>query len=49
MTEREFGIIGAGQMAEAIVRGLIETRVYSPEQILAADVAQPRRDVSSPP
>jgi pyrroline-5-carboxylate reductase len=38
-------VIGAGQMAEAIVRGLIETKLFAPEEILAADMAEARRNV----
>src|SRR5256885_15171706 len=43
----ELGIIGAGQMAEAIVRGLLRSGLYGPEQLIAADVAQARRDLFS--
>lgn len=39
----EMGIIGAGQMAEAIVRGLLQSGLYAPPQLIAADVAEPRR------
>jgi pyrroline-5-carboxylate reductase len=39
----EMGIIGAGQMAEAIVRGLLQSGLYAPQQLIAADVAEPRR------
>src|SRR4051794_25322574 len=39
----ELGIIGAGQMAEAIVRGLLRANLYRPEQLIAADVAEARR------
>jgi pyrroline-5-carboxylate reductase len=39
----ELGIIGAGQMAEAIVRGLLRSGLYRPEQLIAADVADVRR------
>jgi pyrroline-5-carboxylate reductase len=39
----ELGIIGAGQMAEAIVRGLLRAGLFKPEQLIAADVAEPRR------
>jgi pyrroline-5-carboxylate reductase len=39
----ELGIIGAGQMAEAIVRGLLRSGLYRPEQLIAADVADARR------
>jgi pyrroline-5-carboxylate reductase len=39
----ELGIIGAGQMAEAIVRGLLRAGLFKAEQMIAADVAEPRR------
>ena len=39
----ELGIIGAGQMAEAIVRGLLRAGLFKSEQLIAADVAEPRR------
>jgi pyrroline-5-carboxylate reductase len=37
------GIIGAGNMAEAIVRGLLRGNVLRPDQIIAADVSAERR------
>jgi pyrroline-5-carboxylate reductase len=40
-------IIGAGQMAEAIVRGLLSAGVYAPSQLIAADVAEARRALFS--
>jgi pyrroline-5-carboxylate reductase len=43
----ELGIIGAGQMAEAIVRGLLRAGLYRPEQLIAADVAPARRELFS--
>lgn len=39
----ELGIIGAGNMAEAIVRGVIGRGVLVPAQIIAADVSPQRR------
>jgi pyrroline-5-carboxylate reductase len=39
----ELGIIGAGNMAEAIVRGILRARLLAPGQIIVADVAAPRR------
>ena len=39
------GIIGAGNMAEAIVRGIIATQVLRPSEIIAADTAAARRDL----
>ena len=39
----QLAIIGAGQMAEAIVRGMLQSRLYQPSQLIAADVAEARR------
>lgn len=39
----ELGIIGAGNMAEAIARGVIGAKLFQPGQILAADVSPERR------
>lgn len=41
----ELGIVGAGQMAEAIVRGVLRAKLFSPGQMIAADVAAPRREL----
>jgi pyrroline-5-carboxylate reductase len=41
----QLAIIGAGQMAEAIVRGLLRSGQYLPAHIIAADVAEPRRNL----
>ncbi|HYE21397.1 MAG TPA: pyrroline-5-carboxylate reductase [Tepidisphaeraceae bacterium] len=41
----ELGIIGAGQMAEAIVRGVIRGGLFEAGQMIAADVSDARRDV----
>src|SRR5438874_12246574 len=43
----ELGIIGAGQMAEAIVRGLLRAGLYQADQLIAADVAEARRRLFS--
>lgn len=43
--EYELGIIGAGNMAEAIARGVISRGVLAPAQIIAADVSAPRREL----
>jgi pyrroline-5-carboxylate reductase len=43
----ELGIIGAGQMAEAIVRGLLRSGLYRLEQLIAADVSDGRRQLFS--
>ena len=39
----DLGIIGAGNMAEAIVRGITSKRILRPDQMIAADVAPQRR------
>jgi pyrroline-5-carboxylate reductase len=41
----ELGIIGAGNMAEAIARGVIAKDVLRADQIIAADVSAQRREV----
>jgi pyrroline-5-carboxylate reductase len=43
----ELAILGAGNMAEAIARGLVRGGVYTPQQIIAADVSAERRDLFS--
>jgi pyrroline-5-carboxylate reductase len=41
----ELGILGAGNMAEAIARGVIRSGLLQPSQILAADVSPQRREL----
>ena len=41
----ELGIIGAGNMAEAIARGVMNKRVLRADQIVAADVSPQRREL----
>lgn len=41
----ELGIIGAGNMAEAIVRGVIASGLFQPSQIFAADPTPARLDL----
>jgi len=41
----DLGIIGAGNMAEAIARGVIAKGVLRPEKIIAADVSPQRREL----
>jgi pyrroline-5-carboxylate reductase len=41
----ELGILGAGNMAEAIVRGVLVGGQVRPEQIIAADVSPQRREL----
>lgn len=45
MQHVELGIVGAGNMAEAIVRGVVRAGVVRPEQIFAADPDEKRREV----
>jgi pyrroline-5-carboxylate reductase len=39
------GVIGTGNMAEAIVRGLLANGVFEPSQIIAADASPARREL----
>jgi len=41
----ELGIIGAGNMAEAITRGVVRAGLFQPTQIIAADVSPARREL----
>ena len=41
----DLGIIGAGNMAEAIARGVLRASLLRPDQIIAADVSEPRRQL----
>src|SRR5688572_9763233 len=41
----ELGIIGAGNMAEAIVRGVIRAGLFPPVDLIAADVSAQRREI----
>src|SRR4051812_30154668 len=41
----DLAILGAGNMAEAIARGVIRGNVFKPPQIIAADVAPARREL----
>ena len=43
----ELGIIGAGNMAEAIVRGVLRAGLFRPDQVIAADVSPQRRELFS--
>ena len=47
MMKREYmklGFIGAGNMAEAILRGLIHRQMFRPEQVMAADPSAAQRE-----
>lgn len=39
----ELGFIGAGNMAEAIARGVLRARVFGAEQLIASDISPERR------
>lgn len=41
----ELGIIGAGNMAEAITRGILRAKLLEAKQIIAADVSPQRREL----
>ncbi len=45
MSDRELGIIGSGNMAQAIVRGVIGAGFVPADRIIASDVAAPARAV----
>lgn len=47
MASYELGIIGAGNMAEAIARGVTRAGLLSPDQVIAADVSPARRELFS--
>ncbi len=42
MLEKRLGFVGAGQMAEALMRGIIESGLSLPEHMMASDVDQQR-------
>ena len=41
---KKLGFIGGGNMAEALAHGLIAHRVFKPADLIASDVAAPRRN-----
>lgn len=43
MREERVGFIGAGQMAEAIARGILAAGLFPPGALTASDIAEPRR------
>jgi pyrroline-5-carboxylate reductase len=43
MRNERLGFIGAGQMAEAIARGVLAAELFPPAALAASDVAEPRR------
>jgi pyrroline-5-carboxylate reductase len=40
---RTIGFIGAGNMAEAMVRGLLEAKLVTADQIIASDIVEAKR------
>ena len=42
---RSLGLLGAGNMAEALVRGIIQSRVIAARHVIASDVSAERRDL----
>ena len=43
LKDKALGFIGAGNMAEAIIRGIIKNQVVLPDRILASDISDKRR------
>lgn len=43
--QNRLGFIGAGNMAEAIARGVLGAKLYRPAEMIAADVSPQRREV----
>jgi pyrroline-5-carboxylate reductase len=43
MSDIKLGFLGAGNMAEAIARGILRAKIFGPRQILASDVQERRR------
>jgi pyrroline-5-carboxylate reductase len=42
--EKRIGFIGAGNMSEALIRGIIESGLVKPEEIIAGEILPERRD-----
>jgi pyrroline-5-carboxylate reductase len=45
MLEQRIGFLGAGQMAEALIRGWLQAGVSTPDKIIASDVMAARREL----
>jgi len=45
MQKRRLAFIGAGNMAEAMCRGILRAGLYAPETVLAADISAERREL----
>ncbi|HKV53315.1 MAG TPA: NAD(P)-binding domain-containing protein, partial [Candidatus Binataceae bacterium] len=41
---KKLGFIGGGNMAEALIRGLLERRVFAPSDLIASDIDGGRRN-----
>lgn len=44
LQEKKIGFIGGGAMAEALIRGIINTGLIQPQQIVVSDIIDQRRD-----
>lgn len=44
LKDERLGFIGAGNMAEAMIRGIIQNQVVLPDRILASDISDERRE-----
>ncbi|MGB4782231.1 pyrroline-5-carboxylate reductase family protein, partial [Candidatus Methylomirabilis sp.] len=40
---RTIGFIGAGNMAEALIRGLLEAKLVTADQLIASDIVEAKR------
>ncbi|KAF0121687.1 MAG: proC [bacterium] len=47
LADKKIGFIGSGNMAEAIIKGVIRAGVVSPKNILSSDVSEDRRRLFS--
>ena len=43
MTDKTIGFIGAGNMAEAMIRGLLRGKVFAPQNVVASTPREERR------
>src|SRR5437870_13169421 len=43
MTDKSIGFVGAGNMAEAMIRGLLRRKVFAPGQVIASAPREERR------
>ncbi|MBE7464603.1 MAG: pyrroline-5-carboxylate reductase [Planctomycetes bacterium] len=47
LSSRTLGLLGAGNMAEALVRGVIKSKLLPPQRMVVSDVAEARRQLFS--